>query len=157
MSAKPEFPRDEMQRLFRKIAGRALPGEKGQQQMLRAARRLNRALAEGREIGARRAKAYWYGEIDDVPSDHMDRARELAFVQPLQEAHDAVAAAETLVRNARERLLERALRGAADAAAQPGVGLALALPAGLASLEDDRDLAPQGLGLSLRLITSSSP
>lgn len=108
MSGNTEKPKDEMQRLFRKIAGKPLAGEKDDQLRSRAARRMNAGLDEFEQIGLRLAKSYWYGEIEKVPSHHMDRARELAFVHPLQEATDAIESAERFLEELRRRLAVRA-------------------------------------------------
>jgi hypothetical protein len=44
LSAQPESPKDEMQRLIRLIAGKATAGEKEPQLQSRAARRMNMEL-----------------------------------------------------------------------------------------------------------------
>jgi len=111
VTAPQESPKDEMQRLIRKIAGRAAAGEKDEQLRARAARRMNWELAPHRQIGLRRARSYWYAEIDDIPSDHMDRARELALVLPIEEAINAVERAEHHLAHMRERLLDRLVGG----------------------------------------------
>ncbi|MDR3473372.1 MAG: hypothetical protein P4M09_17060 [Devosia sp.] len=110
LSANTESPSQEMQRLFRTIAGKASAGEKDEQLRSRALRRMNADLIGPRQLGPRRARAYWYGEIDDVPSHHMDRARELAFILPIEEAIDAVEVAEQFLSGLRESLLERVTR-----------------------------------------------
>lgn len=111
---KKESPADEMQRLIRQIGGKAIAGEKDDQLRARAARRLNAELPPKQQIGPRRAKAYWYSEIADVPSHHMDRARELGFVQPIEEAFNAIETAEQFLDNLRQRLLDRAVLGSGD-------------------------------------------
>ena len=83
-----------MQRLFKQIAGRAGPGEKEPQLIGRAQRKMNAQLFGPRQLSARRARSYWYSETEDVPSHHMDRVRDLAFVQPIEEAIDAIEHAE---------------------------------------------------------------
>lgn len=117
MSARTETPAEEMQRLIRAIGGKAVAGEKDEQLRARARRRLNMMLPPERHIGARRARSYWYCECADIPSDHMDRAREVAFLLPIEEAHDAVCQAETFIRSLRERLLARI---SGDLPAAPG-------------------------------------
>lgn len=103
-SASTETSAAEMQRLIREIAGKAAAGEKDEQLRARAMRRLNMALRGDRQINPRRARGYWYAEIADVPADHMDRAREVAFVLPIEEAMDAAAAAEKFIDGLRARL-----------------------------------------------------
>lgn len=93
-----------MKRLIRVIGGKASAGEKDEQLRAMAMRRLNLALDEDRQITDRRARTYWHGEMEDIPSDHMDRARELAFVQPIQEAEDAITNAELFLEGLRARL-----------------------------------------------------
>lgn len=105
MSAKKESPKIEMQRKLREIAGAARAGEKDDQLRARAVRHMNAELVPDRQIGESRGKRYWYAEIEDVPSDHMDRVRELAFVHPLQEAQDAVERAEQHLESLRQRLV----------------------------------------------------
>lgn len=108
MSAKLESPKIEMKRLLRVIAGKALAGEKDDQLRMRAARRLNADLPCDRLISDRRSRSYWHAESEDIPSDHMDRARELAFIQPIQEAEDAIVKAEEFLAGLRARLVAAA-------------------------------------------------
>lgn len=89
MSSISETPRDEMQRLIKVVAGKRLAGETDEQLRFRAAHRLR--------ISDSRAKVFWYGDTDNIRSDEMDRARELAFVQPIDEAINAVEAAERAI------------------------------------------------------------
>jgi hypothetical protein len=96
VSKNLETPADEMARLIRVIAGKASAGEKDQQLRARAARRLG--------ITTSRARVFWYGETDNIRSDEMDLARELAFVQPIQEAEDAITTAEAFLAGLRARL-----------------------------------------------------
>lgn len=107
MSAKTEIPQDEMKRLVREIAGKATAGEKEPQLMARAARRLNAGLPGDLQVSDRKLRAYWYAETSDIPSHHMDRARELAFVQPIEEAIHAVETAERFLEGLRQRLMAR--------------------------------------------------
>lgn len=86
MSEKSEKPSHEMQRLIRAIAGKPLAGEKDDQLRARAARRMG--ISQGR------AKTFWYAETENIRSNEMDRARELAFVAPIEEAIDAIERAE---------------------------------------------------------------
>lgn len=150
--AKLERPSDEMQRLIRLIAGKRGAGEKDQQLIGRAQARLNRGLSGNDMIGPRRASGYWYAEYAEIPSIHMDRVRELAFAQPIEEAFDALQAAEQYLDSIRQRLLDRALGLPRDLRGQHRDGAAGAraqLPAG------DRELRhspPAVLGL----LTSSS-
>lgn len=108
LSAKMEKPSDEMKRLIRTIGGKASAGEKDDQLRVRALRRMNLELHDDRQISERRSRMYWHGEAEDIPSDHMDRARELAFVQPIQEAEDAITTAEAFLAGLRARLETRA-------------------------------------------------
>ena len=89
-----------MKQLIRAAAGTASAGEKEEQLRARATRRLNAGLDGERQISDRRARAYWHGEIDDVPSHHMDRARDLAAIQPIEEVLDAVDRAEQWIDDA---------------------------------------------------------
>lgn len=116
MATSVERPSEEMQRLIRSIAGPARAGEKDEQLRARAARRLNAHLPGHHQISDRRAKSYWYAEIDLIPSHHMDRARELAGVQGIQELADAVEHIEARVEGVLERAIERLLarRGLGD-------------------------------------------
>lgn len=106
-TSRTERPADEMKRLIRQIAGRKEQGEKEVVLFERAVAKMNFRLSADDQIGPRRARSYWHAECIDVPSVHMDLARELGFVQPLEEAFDAVEAAELYLRNLRERLLDR--------------------------------------------------
>lgn len=99
MAKNVESPAQEMQRLIRAIGGKRQAGEKDPALMARAARRLN--------ISIRRARTYWYAQPCIISSQDMDRARDLAFVLPLEEAFDAVQAAEQFIDDLRQRLLER--------------------------------------------------
>lgn len=103
MPKNVESPAQEMQRLVRTIAGKRQPGEKDPSMMARAARRLR--------ITQRRARTYWYAESQFISSTDMDLARELAFVQPLQEAHDAIEIAERYLEGLRLRLADRRRAG----------------------------------------------
>jgi hypothetical protein len=82
VSKDQEAPRDEMQRLIRRIAGSRHAGEKDFQLMDRAARLMG--------ISSSRAKVFWYAATDNIRSEEMDRARDLAAVQPIREAKDAI-------------------------------------------------------------------
>ena len=116
-----EFPSAEMKRLIREIGGKAHAGEKDEQLRARATRRMNMDLPGDRQISERRGKSYWHGETDDIPSDHMDRARELASVQPLQEAEDAITNLIDQVEKALPDLLHRLADAASSA--RRGVGI----------------------------------
>jgi hypothetical protein len=116
-----EFPSAEMKRLIRGIGGAARAGEKDEQLRARAIRRMNMGLAGDRQIGERRGKSYWHGETEDIPSDHMDRARELAFVQPIQEAEDAIEHAIVHVEEVLAGLRSR-LAGSGSAPRRVGTG-----------------------------------
>lgn len=131
LSASAETSAHEMQRLIRQIAGKATAGEKDDQLRARAMRRLNMALRGDRQIGPRRARAYWYAEIADVPADHMDRAREVAFILPIEEALDAAAAAEQFIDGLRARLASLAGGGG-----HAGTGSAEPSARGMASAAD---------------------
>lgn len=138
-SANAESTAVEMQRLIRQIAGKADAGEKDEQLRARAMRRLNMGLEGDRQVGPRRARGYWYAEIADVPADHMDRAREVAFVLPIEEALDAAEAAERFIRGLHARLAAMAAGGGhgdARRSARSGehVGVAVGDRAGLAAL-----------------------
>lgn len=102
-----ESPKQEMARLIRVIAGTRQPGETDETLRGRAARRMG--------INAGRAKSLWYGETDNIRSDEMDRARELAFTHPIDEAINAVETAEryieTLATEGCLGLAERVLAG----------------------------------------------
>jgi hypothetical protein len=150
-----ESPAQEMKRLIRAAGGKRQAGEKDPALMARARRRINIDLADDRKISLRRARSYWHGEILDIPSDHMDRAREVAFVLPLEEAIEHVEAAEQFIRNLRERILDRiAPVGGADSGAadrgRPDSG----------ALVDDQAAELDALApppAVLRLISNSSP
>lgn len=101
-----ETPAEEMGRLIRVVAGNAAAGEKDYQLIARAARRMNVELKGNQQIGERRARAYWYSEIEDVPSHHMDRARELTFLHPIDEAINAIEAVQAYLNTKLERLLD---------------------------------------------------
>src|SRR5690606_26376468 len=81
-----ESPKQEMARLIRIVAGARGPGETDEHLRRRAARRLG--------MSAGRARTLWFSGTDNIRSDEMDRARDLAAVQPIQEAIDAVESAE---------------------------------------------------------------
>jgi len=104
LSAKMESPAEELQRLFRGLGGKAQAGEKDSQLMARAMRRMNAKLPADRCITERRARSYWYGEIDEPPSLHMDVARSLGAAQPLEEMIDAVAGVERYLEELQSRL-----------------------------------------------------
>ncbi|AKR55733.1 hypothetical protein XM25_07965 [Devosia sp. H5989] len=101
-----ESPAEELQRLFRGLAGKAEAGEKDSQLMARAARRMNVKLPPQWQIAERRARSYWYGEIDAPPSLHMDVARSLGAAQPLEEMIDAVAGVERYLEELQSRLAQ---------------------------------------------------
>lgn len=118
MSATRENPPREMQGLMHVIAGARVGKETGEQLRAKVARRLNSVLPADRQISPSRAKRYWYAEIDDIPSDHMDAARRLARVQPIKGMEDAAEAMavrlEEVLDGIRERLaLAASLSGAA--------------------------------------------
>ena len=106
LSAKLESPAEEFKRLFRGVAGKADAGEKDSQLMARAARRMNVKLPEDRQISERRARSYWYGEIEEPSSLHMDVARSLGGTQPLEEMIDAVAGVERYLEELQSRLAQ---------------------------------------------------
>lgn len=95
-----ETPAQEMQRLIRVIAGKQIAGEKDDQWRARAARRMG--------ITTSRARVFWYGLTENIRSDEMDTARELAFVQPIHAAEEAVRDAETFLEGLRARLAQSA-------------------------------------------------
>jgi len=95
-----EKPAVEMARHIRVIAGKARPGERDEDLRSRAARKLG--------ISASRARVFWYGETENIRSDEMDRARELAFVAPLDRAEEAIIEAEEFLAGLRARLLAAA-------------------------------------------------
>ena len=107
MSAKMESPAEELQRLFRGIAGKAEAGEKDSQLMARAMRRMNAKLPSDRQLTERRARGYWYGEMEEPPSLHMDVARSLGDAQPFEEMIDVIAAVEERLAGLQLRLAER--------------------------------------------------
>ena len=87
-----EKPEVEMARHIRVIAGKARPGERDEDLRTRAARKLG--------ISASRARVFWYGETENIRSDEMDRARELAFVAPIEKVEDATKQLEEAVLDA---------------------------------------------------------
>jgi hypothetical protein len=106
-----ETPAQEMSRLIRAIGGKAAPGEKDYQLIDRAVRRMNGGLSGDQQLIGRRARAYWYGEIADVPSHHMDRARALAEFTPIEEAINVLRAAKLRIDNQLEQLLDEVVSG----------------------------------------------
>jgi hypothetical protein len=94
-----EAPAEELRRHLVAIAGTKRPDENNKSMLSRVYRRL--ALDD---LTHRTLESYWRGTVRDVPSHHMDRARELAFVQPIQEAEDAITTAEAFLAGLRARL-----------------------------------------------------
>jgi len=111
MSAKTESPKDEMKRRIREIGGKASAGEKEDQLRDRATRRMNAELFGAQQINARRARSYWYGEIEDVPSHHMDRARALSKDTLIEEAINVLRAAKLRINCELEQLLDEVVSG----------------------------------------------
>lgn len=115
-NSRAETPKQEMARLIRVVAGPASAGERDYQLITKAARRLNDDLPPFQQLSERRARSYWYEEIEDVPSHHMDRARLLAPDQPIEEAINVLQAAKRRINHELERLLDEALGDSPDAA-----------------------------------------
>jgi hypothetical protein len=146
-STRAERPAEEMQRLFRQLGGKRGAGDKDQHLMNRAVQRMNRRLSGNDLVGPRRARTYWYGESADVPSVHMDLIRELTFVQPLEDAFDAVEAAERFLDGLRERLLDRVVGGAGNGRGHHPHGPARArspLPPGGSEIHNSRSAVLAG-------------
>lgn len=136
-----ERPHQEMKRLMRVIAGKVDPGEKDIVLIERAVRRMNSGLQGDDLIGPRRARTYWYGESRSVDSIHMDRARDLAFVQPIEEAFNALSAAEQYLDDLRARLLDRTIgssRHRGDQRSHGAPGPRAAVPAGGDQIRNSR-------------------
>lgn len=106
-----ETPAKEMARLLRSIGGKAVAGEPDYLLIDKAARRFNHGLPGAQQIGERRARSYWFGEIADVPSHHMDRARALAESTPIEEAINVLRAAKLSIDRRLEELLDEVVSG----------------------------------------------
>lgn len=127
-----ETPAQEMQRLIRVIAGKQIAGEKDDQWRARAARRM--------DITPSRARVFWYGLTENIRSDEMDTARELAFVQPIHAAEEAIRDAETFLEGLRSRLAKSAGLAVRDG----GAGRGEDHPRRVVGLEEARDRLPSG-------------
>lgn len=127
-----ETPSQEMQRLIRVIAGKQIAGEKDDQWRARAARRMG--------ITSSRARVFWYGLTENIRSDEMDTARELAFVQPIQAAEEAIRDAETFLEGLRQRLASAAGTSVRHTGADRGVDH----PKRVVGLEESRNRLPSG-------------
>lgn len=137
-----EEPAAEMQRLLRTIAGEKRADENNKSLLSRVYRRLQLG-----DLTHRTLESYWRGTVRDVPSHHMDRARELAFVQPLQEAQDAVERAEAFLEGLRARLAA----SAGTAVRRVGTGGGSMQPRRSVRSTSDGDRLPSGFSPPLSL------
>lgn len=138
-----ETPSQEMQRLIRVIAGRQIAGEKDEQWRARAARRMG--------ITPSRARVFWYGLTENIRSDEMDTARELAFVQPIQAAEEAITDAEKFLEGLRSRLAQ----SAGTSVRRVGVDRGEDHQRRVVGLEEARDRLPSGFQAQVALPSMS--
>lgn len=134
-----ESPAEEMQRLLRTIAGHKRPDENNKSMLSRVYRRL-----QLNDLTHRTLESYWRGAVRDVPSHHMDRCRELAFVQPIQEAEIAIERVIAHYEELRTTLRTKLEASTAILVHRPGAGDPVDVPGGSPPREvGSRSAAPR--------------